>query len=89
MCCQVYFKPSHRYIERELESSAKTKASTPSLILRHRATLHSLGRNENSKQKDFVFGIILTHLLMTKGEDSTKRALMIPFLAIHAKKGEK
>jgi hypothetical protein len=25
----VYFKPSHRYIERELESSAKTKASTP------------------------------------------------------------
>jgi hypothetical protein len=26
---------------------------------------------------------------MTKGEDSTSRALMIPFLAIHAKKGEK
>jgi hypothetical protein len=25
---------------------------------------------------------------MTKGEDSTSRALMIPFLAIHAKKGE-
>jgi hypothetical protein len=25
----VNFKPSHRYIERELESSAKTKASTP------------------------------------------------------------
>jgi hypothetical protein len=24
---------------------------------------------------------------MTKGEDSTSRALMIPFLAIHAKKG--
>ena len=26
---------------------------------------------------------------MTKGEDSTKRALMIPFLAIHAKGGER
>ena len=25
---------------------------------------------------------------MPKGEDSTSRALMIPFLAIHAKKGE-
>jgi hypothetical protein len=25
---------------------------------------------------------------MTKGEDSTERALMIPFLAIHAKGGE-
>jgi hypothetical protein len=24
---------------------------------------------------------------MTKGEDSTSRALMVPFLAIHAKKG--
>jgi hypothetical protein len=40
------------------------------------------------KQKDFVFGIILTHLFMTKEEDSTSRALMIPFLAIHAKGGE-
>ena len=29
MCFQVYFKPSHRYIKRELESSAKTKISTP------------------------------------------------------------
>jgi hypothetical protein len=26
---------------------------------------------------------------MTKGKESTLRALMIPFLAIHAKKGEK
>jgi hypothetical protein len=41
------------------------------------------------KEKDFVFGIISTHLLMTKGEEVTSRALMIPFLAIHAKKGEK
>ena len=32
MCFQVYFKPSHRCIERELESSVKTKGfhSTPS-----------------------------------------------------------
>jgi hypothetical protein len=40
------------------------------------------------KEKDFVFGIILTHFFMTKGEDITSRALMIPFLAIHAKGGE-
>jgi hypothetical protein len=40
------------------------------------------------KEKDFVFGIILTHLLMTKGEEITSWALMIPFLAIHAKGGE-
>jgi hypothetical protein len=91
MRLQVYFKPSHRYIERELESSAKTKGfhsvthTSPSL----QASLYSLGRNENSKQKDFVFGVLLTHSFMTKGEESTLRALMIPFLAIHAKKGEK
>jgi hypothetical protein len=42
----------------------------------------------STKQKDFVFGIILTHLFITKGEESTSRALMIPFLAIHAKGGE-
>jgi hypothetical protein len=42
----------------------------------------------STKQKDFIFGIILTHLFMTKGEDSTSKALMIPFLAIYAKGGE-
>jgi hypothetical protein len=42
----------------------------------------------STKQKDFVFGIILTHLFIAKGGDSTSRALMIPFLAIHAKGGE-
>jgi hypothetical protein len=42
----------------------------------------------SNKQKDFIFGIILTHLFMTKGEESTSRALMIPFLAIHSKGGE-
>ena len=40
------------------------------------------------KQKDFVFGIIFTHFFMTKGGDGNKMALMIPFLAIHAKGGE-
>ena len=89
MCFQEYFKPSHRYIERELESSAKTKASTPYHILRHHSEQLSILWGEMSiKEKDFVFGIILTHLLMTKGEEITSRALMIPFLAIHAKKGE-
>ena len=49
------------------------------------------GESKSSKAKgpDFAFGIILTHVLMTKGEEITSRALMIPFLAIHAKKGEK
>jgi hypothetical protein len=46
------------------------------------------GESMSTKQKDFIFGIILTHLVMTKGEDSTSRALIIPFLAIHAKGGE-
>jgi hypothetical protein len=49
------------------------------------------GESKSSKAKGpyFIFGIILTHLLMTKGEEITSRALMIQFLAIHAKKGEK
>jgi hypothetical protein len=52
MCFQVYFKPSHRYIERELESSATTKGfhsvthTSPSL----QATLYSLGRNEHQRK---------------------------------------
>jgi hypothetical protein len=57
-------------------------AITPSISL-------FFGGEMSIKEKDFVFGIILTHLLMTKGEEITSRALMIPFLAIHAKKGEK
>ena len=82
MCFQVYFKPSHRYIERELESSAKTKASTPLYYSSFVVAPHQL----------FVFGIIFTHMLSTKGEESSlKRAyisLKYPFLAIHAKGGE-
>ena len=79
MCFQEYFKPSHRYIERELESSAKTKASTP---------LHQLILRCRSEQLS-VFGIIFTPILFTKGEKVVnKRALMISFLAIYAKGGE-
>jgi hypothetical protein len=76
---QVNFKTSHRCIEKELESSTKTKASTPlhQLILRRRSGHLS------------VFGIIFTHVFMCqRGESSFKRALMIPFLAIYAKGGE-
>jgi hypothetical protein len=90
MYLQVYFKPSHRCIERELESSAKTKASTTYLILRRHSKQLSIlgGETMGTKQKDPIFGIILSHLLLTKEGESTSRALMIPFLAIHAKGGE-
>ena len=86
MCFQVYFKPSHRCIEREIGVFGEDKGfhSVTHLSPSLQETLHLWGR----EQKDFVFGIILTHLFMTKGEDSTSRALMIPFLAIHAKGGE-
>jgi hypothetical protein len=69
----VNFKPSHRYIERELESSAKTKgfhsATHPSPSLH--ASLHLLG--ESPKQEDSNFGIIFTHLFMTKGGESNSK----------------
>jgi hypothetical protein len=42
----------------------------------------------STKQKDSTFGIIFTHLFLTKKEKVFQRALMIPFLAIHAKGGE-
>jgi hypothetical protein len=42
----------------------------------------------STKQKDPIFGIILSHLFLTKEGESHARALMIPFLAIHAKGGE-
>jgi hypothetical protein len=93
MCLQVYFKPSHRYIERELESSAKDKGfhsvTHPSPSLQEKDLVFGgESKKPQARGPDFIFGIILTHLFMTKGEDSTSRALMIPFLAIHAKGGE-
>jgi hypothetical protein len=42
----------------------------------------------STKQKDSIFGIIFSHYFMTKGRERNSRALMIPFLAIHAKGGE-
>jgi hypothetical protein len=63
MCFQVDFKPSHRCIERELESSAKTKASTP---------LHQLILRRRSEQLS-VFGIIFTHMSFTKGGESSSK----------------
>jgi hypothetical protein len=82
MCFQVNFKPSHRCIERELESSTKTKASTP---------LHQLILRRRSEQL-FVFGIIFIHILFAKGEKVVTKGLIFhskyPFLAIHAKGGE-
>jgi hypothetical protein len=64
-----------------------------------------LGRNKNSKQKDFIlggesksskakgpdfiFGILLTHSFMTKEEEKHFEGSNDSVLAIHAKKGEK
>jgi hypothetical protein len=79
MCFQVYFKPSHRYTERELETSAKTKASTPQLILRRRSGQLSIfgGESISPKQKDSVFGIIFPHLFMIKGGESNSKGLYL------------
>ena len=71
MCFQVYFKPSHRYIERELESSAKTKASTPYHILRHHSEQLSILWGEMSiKEKDFILG----------GESKSSKAKGLDFI---------
>jgi hypothetical protein len=91
MCFQVNFKPSHRCIERELESSVKTKGFhsviLPSPTLQASFSILG-GESMSTKQKDSIFGIIFTHLFLTKEGESNSRALMIPFLAIHAKGGE-
>jgi hypothetical protein len=80
MCFQVNFKPSHRCIERELESSAKTKASTP---LHHSSfavapSLSPLWYNLHS------------YILFAKGEKVERAyiSLKVSVLAIHAKGGE-
>jgi hypothetical protein len=65
MCFQVNFKPSHRCIERELESSAKKKASTP---------LHQLILRRRSEQLS-DFGIIFTHILIAKEEKVVSKGL--------------
>jgi hypothetical protein len=67
------------YIERELESSAKT-----------RLPLHSTTHPSPSLRSTLRLWYNLhSHVLFAKGEKIViKRALMIPFLAIHAKGGE-
>jgi hypothetical protein len=60
------------------------------MLRRHSNQLSTLGGDEHQRKgPHFIFGIILTLLFMTKGEEITSRALITPFLAIHAKKGEK
>jgi hypothetical protein len=77
MCFQVYFKPSHRCIEREIgvfgEDKGFHSATHPSSSLL--ASLHLLG--ESPKQEDSNFGIIVTHLFMTKGGESNSKGLYL------------
>jgi hypothetical protein len=61
------FKPSHRCIERELESSAKTKASTP---------LHQVFTLRRRSEQLSNFGVIFTHMLFTKGGESSFKGLI-------------
>jgi hypothetical protein len=61
----VNFKPSHRCIERELESSANTKASTPSLILRRR-----------SKHLSAFWYNLHSYYLFAKGGESRLKGLI-------------
>jgi hypothetical protein len=83
MCFQVYFKPSHRYIERELESSAKT-----------RLPLHSTTHPSPSLRSTLRLWYNLhSYVLFAKGEKIVNKGGLIshskyPFLAIHAKGGE-
>jgi hypothetical protein len=82
MCFQVYFKPSHRYIERELESSAKT-----------RLPLHSITYPSPSLQAILRLWYNLhSYVLFAKGEKIVREGPIFhskyPFLAIHAKGGE-
>jgi hypothetical protein len=82
MCFQVYFKPSHRYIERELESSAKT-----------RLPLHSTTHPSPSLRITLRLWYNLhSYILFAKGGENSYKGPIFhskyPFLAIHAKGGE-
>jgi hypothetical protein len=82
MCFQVYFKPSHRYIERELESSAKK-----------RLPLHSTTHPSPSLRIALRLWYNLhSYVLFAKGKKivvkGPKFHSKYPFLAIHAKGGE-
>jgi hypothetical protein len=90
MCFQVYFKPSHRCIEREFGVFGEDKGfhyvthPSPSL----QATLHSWGRKHEHQAKGLHLWYNLHSFVLTKEGECNSRALMIPFLAIHAKGGE-
>jgi hypothetical protein len=90
MCFQVYFKPSHRCIEREFGVFGGDKGfhyvthPSPSL----QATLHSWGRKHEHQAKGLHLWYNLHSFVLTKEGECNSRALMIPFLAIHAKGGE-
>ena len=87
MCFQVYFKPSHRCIEREIgvfgEDKGFHSVTHPSPSLR--ATLH-LWRREPKGLR--LWYNLHSYVLFAKLDKVVKRALMTPFLAIHAKGGE-
>jgi hypothetical protein len=58
------------------------------MLRRHSNQLSTLGGDEHQRKgPHFIFGIILTLLFMTKGEESTSRALMIPFFGDSCQKG--
>jgi hypothetical protein len=82
MCFQVNIMLSHR-LKGEMESSTKTKASTP---------LHRIIHHSSSLHTALQFGIIFTPILFTKEGESIIEGLYFthkyPFLAIHAKGAE-
>jgi hypothetical protein len=66
MCFQVNFKPSHRCIERKLESLTKTKASTP---LHHSSFAVTPSISPS-------FGIIFTHIICQRGRKYFMKGLI-------------
>jgi hypothetical protein len=81
MCFQVYFKPSHRCIEREFGVFGEDKGfhyvthPSPSL----QATLHSWGRKHKHQAKGLHLWYNLHSFVLTKEGECNSRALMIPF----------
>ena len=83
MCFQVNFKPSHRCIERELESSAKT-----------RLPLHSITHPSSSLQAHLHLWYNLhLYVLFTKGENVVMKGLIshskYPFFGDSCQRGRK
>jgi hypothetical protein len=77
MCFQVYFKPSDRYIEKEIRVFGEDKG------------FHYVTHPSPSLRATLRFGIIFTHMLyLPKESKVVQRALTTPFLVIHAKGGE-